>query len=66
MFPFTLLHSHADTEDFFVISGELDCLRKENEDHKLVKANTGDFVKSHAMRLTHGATYRVQPQSFTF
>ena len=38
------LHSHADTEDFFVISGELDCLRKENEDHKLVKASTGDYI----------------------
>ena len=41
MFP---IHSHADTEDFFVISGELDCLRQENEDHKWIKANTGDYI----------------------
>ena len=55
------LHSHADTEDFFVISGELDCLRKEHEDHKLVKASTGDYIHvpcnvPHAWRNVSGST----------
>ena len=27
------LHSHADTEDFLVISGELEALRQDSQDH---------------------------------
>jgi quercetin dioxygenase-like cupin family protein len=39
------LHSHADTEDFFVISGEIEGLRHDgDEDYKWIKAKTGDYI----------------------
>ena len=41
---YVLFHSHADTEDFFIIFGKLDCLRKYYEDHRWIKANTGDYI----------------------
>ena len=39
------LHSHADTEDFFVISVEIEGLRQEgDEGYRWIKANTGDYI----------------------
>jgi quercetin dioxygenase-like cupin family protein len=41
------LHSHADTEDFLVISGAVDCLRHdahEEEGYKWIGAKAGDYI----------------------
>jgi quercetin dioxygenase-like cupin family protein len=38
------LHSHADTEDFFVISGEIEGLRQTSEGYKWIGAKTGDYI----------------------
>ena len=38
------LHSHADTEDFFVISGEIEGLRQDSEGYKWIGAKTGDYI----------------------
>jgi quercetin dioxygenase-like cupin family protein len=41
------LHSHADTEDFFVMSGTVDCLRHDTQEEKSynwIGAKAGDFI----------------------
>src|SRR5918994_779459 len=38
------LHSHADTEDFFVISGEIEGLRQDNKGYEWIRAKTGDYI----------------------
>jgi quercetin dioxygenase-like cupin family protein len=38
------LHSHADTEAFVVISGELEALRQDNQGHSWIKAKANDYV----------------------
>lgn len=38
------LHSHADTEDFLVISGEVEGLRQDGEDYTWIGANAGDYI----------------------
>jgi hypothetical protein len=38
------LPSHADTEDFLVISGELEGLRVDNQDHTWIKAKAIDYI----------------------
>jgi quercetin dioxygenase-like cupin family protein len=38
------LPSHADTEDFLVISGELEGLRVDNQDHTWIKAKATDYI----------------------
>jgi quercetin dioxygenase-like cupin family protein len=38
------LHSHPDTEDFLVISGELEGLRQDSEDHTWIRAKAGDYI----------------------
>ena len=38
------LHSHSDTEDFFIISGSVECLRHDTEGCKWVAAKAGDFI----------------------
>ena len=50
------LHSHADTEDFFVIFGEIEGLRQDSEGHKWIgakRAITFMYLLTHGM---HGAT----------
>jgi quercetin dioxygenase-like cupin family protein len=37
------LHSHADTEDFVIISGEVEGLRVEGESHDWIEGKAGDF-----------------------
>jgi len=54
------LHSHADTEDFLVISGELESLRQDSQDHTWIKAKANDYVHvpsnaRHAWRNVSGA-----------
>jgi quercetin dioxygenase-like cupin family protein len=41
---FVSLHSHPDTEDFIVISGELEGLRQDGEDYTWIGAKAGDFI----------------------
>lgn len=41
---FVPLHSHPDTEDFFIISGELEGLKLDCEDHKWIGAEAGDYI----------------------
>jgi quercetin dioxygenase-like cupin family protein len=36
--------SHADTEDFFIISGEVEGLMQDNEGYKWIGAKTGDYI----------------------
>jgi len=38
------LHSHTDTEDFFVISGEIEGLRQDNKGYEWIRAKTGDYI----------------------
>ncbi len=39
------LHSHADTEDFLDISGEVEALKQDNrKDYKWIGAKAGDFI----------------------
>jgi quercetin dioxygenase-like cupin family protein len=38
------LHSHDDTEDFLVVSGEVEGLRQDSEGHEWISAKTGDYV----------------------
>ncbi len=38
------LHSHADTEDFLVLSGELDALRQDSQDHTWIKVKANDCI----------------------
>lgn len=38
------LHSHADTEDFFVISGEVQGLRKSTEGYEWLSGKAGDYI----------------------
>ena len=39
---FVPLHSHPDAEDFLVISGEIDGLKQDSEDHTWIRAQAGD------------------------
>jgi quercetin dioxygenase-like cupin family protein len=41
---FVPLHSHPDTEDFLVISGELEGLRQDSEGHTWIGAKAGDYI----------------------
>jgi quercetin dioxygenase-like cupin family protein len=41
---FVPLHSHPDTEDFLIISGELEGLRQDSEDHTWIGAKAGDYI----------------------
>jgi quercetin dioxygenase-like cupin family protein len=41
---FVPLHSHPDTEDFLVISGELEGLKQDSEDHAWIRAQAGDYI----------------------
>jgi quercetin dioxygenase-like cupin family protein len=38
------LHSHADTEDFLVISCELERLRQDSKDQTSIGAKAGDYI----------------------
>ena len=38
------LHSYADTEDFLVISGELEGLRHDFKDYTWTRAKAGDYI----------------------
>ncbi|MGH9994906.1 MAG: dimethylsulfonioproprionate lyase family protein [Nitrososphaeraceae archaeon] len=38
------LHSHTDTEDFFVISGEIEGLRQDNKGYEWIRAKTNDYI----------------------
>ena len=38
------LHSHPDTEDFFIISGSVDGLRHDTEGYKWIAAKAGDYI----------------------
>ena len=38
------LHSHADTEDFFVVSGEVQMLRQSTEGYEWFTGKVGDYV----------------------
>jgi quercetin dioxygenase-like cupin family protein len=38
------LHSHPDTEDFFVISGEVQALRQSAQGYEWIEAKAGDFL----------------------
>jgi quercetin dioxygenase-like cupin family protein len=54
------LHSHADTEDFLVISGELEGLRQDSQDHTWIKMKATDYIHvpsnaRHAWRNVSGA-----------
>jgi len=40
---FVPLHSHPDTEDFSVLSGEIECLRHNADGHEWIKGKVGDF-----------------------
>ena len=37
------LHSHPDTEDFVVLSGEVEVLRQDTHGHEWIKGKTGDY-----------------------
>lgn len=39
-----LLHSHVDSEDFLVISGELEGLRHDFKDYTWTRAKAGDYI----------------------
>jgi quercetin dioxygenase-like cupin family protein len=57
---FVPLHSHPDTEDFLVISGEVEGLRQDSEDHIWIRAKVGDYIHvpsnvRHAWRNISGA-----------
>ncbi|MBE3560316.1 MAG: cupin domain-containing protein [Ktedonobacteraceae bacterium] len=41
---FVPLHAHADTEDFIVLSGEVEGLRKNGQSYEWIPAKAGDFV----------------------
>ena len=41
---FVPLHFHIDIEDFLVISGELEGLRQDSEDHTWIGAKAGDYI----------------------
>ena len=47
------LHSHPDTEDFLIISGELKCLRQVDGINEWIKANSADYI--HVPSNTHHA-----------
>src|SRR5699024_2948808 len=38
------LHSHDDTEDFIVLSGEIEALKKDAHGYEWIKAKTGDYI----------------------
>jgi quercetin dioxygenase-like cupin family protein len=38
------LHSHADTEDFIVISGEVEALRQDTQGYEWLSAKAGDYI----------------------
>jgi quercetin dioxygenase-like cupin family protein len=38
------LHSHPDTEDFFIISGSVEGLRHDTEGYKWIAAKAGDYI----------------------
>lgn len=38
------LHTHADTEDFLVLSGEVEGLRQDSEGHTWIAAKAGDYI----------------------
>ncbi|HEX3643561.1 MAG TPA: cupin domain-containing protein, partial [Ktedonobacteraceae bacterium] len=41
---FVPLHSHPDTEDFIVISGELQCLKQDPKSYEWIDAKVGDYI----------------------
>jgi quercetin dioxygenase-like cupin family protein len=38
------LHSHADTEDFIIIEGQMEALRHDGESYQWIAAKTGDYI----------------------
>jgi quercetin dioxygenase-like cupin family protein len=38
------LHSHADTEDFLVISGSVEALQDDGQSYTWISARAGDFI----------------------
>jgi quercetin dioxygenase-like cupin family protein len=53
------LHSHPDTEDFFIISGSVEVLRHDTEGYKWIAAKAGDYIHvpggaHHALRNVSG------------
>lgn len=38
------LHAHADTEDFFILSGSIEGLRQAEEGYQWIEVNAGDYV----------------------
>jgi len=38
------LHSHPDTEDFLVVSGAVEGLKQDTEDHEWIEAEAGDYI----------------------
>lgn len=38
------LHSHADTEDFLILSGSIECLMEDSGGYKWIEAGEGDYI----------------------
>jgi quercetin dioxygenase-like cupin family protein len=41
---FVPLHTHADTEDFLILSGSMEGLRRDPQGYKWISANAGDYI----------------------
>jgi hypothetical protein len=50
------LHSHPDTEDFFIISGSVEGLRHDAEGYKWIAAKAGDYIHVPVAHSTLGVT----------
>jgi quercetin dioxygenase-like cupin family protein len=62
---FVPLHSHPDIEDFLVISGEIEGLRQDSEDHTWVRAKAGDYIHVPLTHDTLGAMSPAHQRSFS-
>jgi quercetin dioxygenase-like cupin family protein len=51
------LHSHPDTENFFVISGEVQALRQGAQGYEWIVAKAGDHLHVPAVHTMAGATF---------
>ena len=59
------LHSHADTEDFLVISVEVEGLRQDSEDYTWIGAKAGDYIHVPSNARTPGVTSPTHLLSFS-
>ena len=53
---FVPLHSHPDTEDFIVLSGEIEVLKQTTRSYEWIVAKAGDYIHVPGGRGTPGAT----------